>query len=610
LRRADVIAFALLIAILSGCSEPNDLRALEELEDDLAASDAGPDASEVAAACQDAVTRESMCKVGVGACERTGTLSCDDASEGICSVTAGTPKLEQCANAIDDDCDGMMDEPPAGKCCEDSDCVATQACEREGSSGVPGVCVDVGDSHADCEADGSAVTCTCHPGYVGDGFTCERDFCAPLEGEEPPCGDNQNCSVQDDEALCDCEEGFNDCDEAADNGCEVDVLGDAEHCGRCGQSCASDLGCIEGVCELRVTTMVLGAYGTLAKLDNGSWLGAGAAITPPPGATTFVQTTAAPAASYSLALNHGCGLRDGGSAFCWGSNGSNNLLGSADTTVKQFEIPKAGLRAIATNTLNTCVAGSEGAVYCWGSSHTGAWGDGVVPTTRTAPRTAADAFASPVAGVVGAVKLHVGESMFCALTEGKFAWCWGSSGSTGFATESVKGTNGLPLGGIEDLAGGLDHACALIEDKSVVCWGDPTNGVLGSAATPAGRHLAVKVPLESVRSIAGGAGHVCAALEDGTVQCWGHNPFGELGSMTTATSSAAPIAVPLPENEEALQVYSGSPSRSTCAQMRSGRVYCWGFNRYGNLGVPVSGAGPSGTLGPMVSAPAEVTSWP
>jgi alpha-tubulin suppressor-like RCC1 family protein len=149
----------------------------------------------------------------------------------------------------------------------------------------------------------------------------------------------------------------------------------------------------------------------------------------------------------------------------------------------------------------------------------------------------------------------------------------------------------------------------LLEDKSVVCWGDPANGVLGSAAMPAGRHLAVKVPLENVRSIAGGAGHVCAALEDGTVHCWGHNPFGELGSMA-ATSSAMPIAVPLPESEEALQVFSGSPSRSTCAQMRSGRVYCWGFNRYGNLGVQVAGAGPSGTPGPMISPPAEVTPWP
>jgi len=471
------------------------------------------------------------------------------------------------------------------------------------------VCVDVGDSHADCAQRGNAVVCACQPGYVGDGVTCERDFCIPLEGDEAPCASNQTCSSVEEEALCECKEGFDDCDNDAPNGCEVNLVDDPENCGVCGDSCGVGLACIEGVCEPPVKTMVLGAYGTLALLNNGSWLGAGAGVTAAPGSTTFVQATVAPAATYSIAVNHSCGLRNGGSAYCWGSSGSNRLLGSTDATATQFEIPRMGVRAIATNTLNTCLAGSEGAVYCWGSAHTGAWGDGIVPSTRVLPRGSADAFAAPVFGVVGAVKLVVGESMFCALTEGKFVWCWGSSGMTGFPAESVKGPNGLPLGEIIDLVGGLDHACALLEDKSVVCWGDPANGVLGSTTIPAGRHLAVKVPLENVRSLAGGAGHLCAALEDGSVHCWGHNPFGELGS-TGETFSAAPLHVELPEHEEVLQVFSGSASRSTCAQTRSGRVFCWGFNRYGNLGVPLSSMAAAGAQGPLANPPAEVTSWP
>src|SRR5678815_1024487 len=50
------------------------------------------------------------CNVGVGACQRFGTTVC--ASGGAtttCSVTAGSPGTESC-NGIDDNCNGSTDE--------------------------------------------------------------------------------------------------------------------------------------------------------------------------------------------------------------------------------------------------------------------------------------------------------------------------------------------------------------------------------------------------------------------------------------------------------------------------------------------------------------------
>ena len=53
------------------------------------------------------------CTVGIGQCERTGIRICnaDDPTRlsDTCSVEAGTPQAEVC-NALDDDCDGQMDE--------------------------------------------------------------------------------------------------------------------------------------------------------------------------------------------------------------------------------------------------------------------------------------------------------------------------------------------------------------------------------------------------------------------------------------------------------------------------------------------------------------------
>jgi hypothetical protein len=50
------------------------------------------------------------CSVGVGGCQRTGTLVCTaDGSGTQCSATAGAPQTEIC-NSVDDDCDGTVDE--------------------------------------------------------------------------------------------------------------------------------------------------------------------------------------------------------------------------------------------------------------------------------------------------------------------------------------------------------------------------------------------------------------------------------------------------------------------------------------------------------------------
>lgn len=61
-------------------------------------------------------TKGNACTVGVGACQRTGSLVCNGTGTGvICSATPGTPSAEICDN-IDNNCNGVVDDGLTRSC--------------------------------------------------------------------------------------------------------------------------------------------------------------------------------------------------------------------------------------------------------------------------------------------------------------------------------------------------------------------------------------------------------------------------------------------------------------------------------------------------------------
>jgi hypothetical protein len=147
---------------------------------------------------------------------------------------------------------------------------------------------------------------------------------------------------------------------------------------------------------------------------------------------------------------------------------------------------------------------------------------------------------------------------------------------------------------------GTNYACALLSNGNVTCWGNNTNGILGRGDTVSvvgnslgqmGDDLKV-VNLGTGKTavqIAAGDNHACAILNDGTLKCWGYNGNGQLGVEDNVArgSTAASMGDNLPvanlgTGRTAVAIAIGSSA--TCVILDNGSVKCWGFNVYGQAG--------------------------
>ena len=133
------------------------------------------------------------------------------------------------------------------------------------------------------------------------------------------------------------------------------------------------------------------------------------------------------------------------------------------------------------------------------------------------------------------------------------------------------------------LVAGQYFTCVLGSTGKVRCWGDNTYGQLGNGSTnPLGETTSVEVAgISTAVEIAAGAYHACALLADTTVKCWGYNFDGQLGKgdSGTGTNSSTPVSVKNSSGTASLSGVStiGAGYNHSCAVMTAdGSVFCWG----------------------------------
>jgi alpha-tubulin suppressor-like RCC1 family protein len=86
--------------------------------------------------------------------------------------------------------------------------------------------------------------------------------------------------------------------------------------------------------------------------------------------------------------------------------------------------------------------------------------------------------------------------------------------------------------------------------------------------------------LSGVNRIAGGRTHTCAILEGGGVACWGSNWAGELGDGTQVRSLSPKLVAGVTGVTELFAAES-----DTCALHSTGGISCWGWHAARNNGL-------------------------
>jgi alpha-tubulin suppressor-like RCC1 family protein len=375
-----------------------------------------------------------------------------------------------------------------------------------------------------------------------------------------------------------------------------------------------------------VTQVSAGLYYTCALLSDGAvrcWgrgtaeLGYGRGVgaeqsvgDDEPASATDAVSVGGPAAQISAGGSTCAALVDG-TLRCWGSNAYGELGNGNTEPVGDDEAPGsvaavtlgAKVEHVAVGASHTCALLEGGAVRCWGESKAGGLGYPEVTSLPAPPETSVD-----LGPDAKALQIALGENHACALLEGGDVRCWGASalGQLGYGNTASIGDNEapsqagpVPLGAkAKQIGVGGNHACALLEDGAVRCWGANGSGQLGNngvepvgdGETPdAGSPVDLGPGAKAVQ-IALGSNHTCALLEGGAVRCWGGNDVGQLGyghrnNIGDNESPASPAAVDVGAVGGAAVTQLAAGFNHTCALLDDDSVRCWGGNEFGQLGL-------------------------
>ncbi|HTV23769.1 MAG TPA: hypothetical protein VMG12_33995 [Polyangiaceae bacterium] len=274
--------------------------------------------------------------------------------------------------------------------------------------------------------------------------------------------------------------------------------------------------------------------------------------------------------SIAVSMQHACSLHVDGAVACWGANGAGETGAdsaprgtcsvavtdgaSGETPCQPNPTPVAGIGPVTALQLGggrSCALTAEGAVECWGHSELGPeW----------------------LAEQTGVASIALGSQAACAVfADGRFG-C-----SETLPEAPTLWTDSTAVAMSQD----TELSCVLRGGGRVDCWGENAAGQRGIGNTDPMIPLPEDPPALAANAtqLAIGEAHACALMTDGSIQCWGRNGQGQVGipvadsercrggpcQTTARTVAGVPAAVAV-----------AAGGTTTCAVTAAREIYCWG----------------------------------
>ena len=274
------------------------------------------------------------------------------------------------------------------------------------------------------------------------------------------------------------------------------------------------------------------------------------------GASTFLTDVTAIAAGTGFSL----AVRSDGTAWSWGLNG-NGELGNNSTTQRTIAVQVktgattflTGVSKVAAGDLHALALKDDGTVWAWGNNGSGRLGNGT---------TTPSLVAVPVSFAGGTVitAVSAGGSHSLARKSDGTVWAWGNKGNGRLGEGSSSGAQLAPvhinsLSNITALSAGMAHSVAVASDGVVFTWGDNAVGQLGDGTTTESVLPAMVSGIADAVSAVAAADHTLAVTSGGIVWVWGANASGQLGDGTTE-NRLTPVSI----SESGFDWKAGTPT--------------------------------------------------
>ena len=163
--------------------------------------------------------------------------------------------------------------------------------------------------------------------------------------------------------------------------------------------------------------------------------------------------------------------------WCWGPINTRGWLGTGDTDPRQDPAQISGTDTwldISAAPGHTCGVKTGGTLWCWGVNDAGQLGDGTTNQHESPTQVGAE---------TNWTQVSANGNHTCALKSAGTLWCWGSGTNGELGNAAVASVvNPTQVGSDTNWASassGGSHSCAVKTDTTTYCWGGNTDGQIG-----------------------------------------------------------------------------------------------------------------------------------